>query len=94
MYNLSELLGKVVTVCTAQGNEYIATLTGHNEDKSVITLEHPKLVFVNDTSVSLAPFALTALGECVHMNTNNILAVLSAMDSSAQDYQRVIEVGE
>lgn len=89
MYDLPELIGKVVTV-RASDNEFIATLTGTNEDKSIITLSKPQLVYVTETGVSLVPFALTADIDTVHMRTNTVLAVLPAMEASAEDYLNAV----
>lgn len=92
MYYLDDLLSKVVTIKTQKGEEFIGRLIGIDKKKSVITVSNPKIVVIAGQDVALIPFALTAKTEMVFMQTDQLLTVLETMESSAEDYTKMIDI--
>lgn len=90
MYNLAELLGKVVTIKSHKGDEYIALLLGIDDDNNVLTVTHPKIVVIDQNSVALIPFALTALADTVYLHVNQIFTVMESLEGAAEDYLALI----
>ena len=90
LYNISELLGEVVTLKTIKGDEIIATLTGFDEETDTMTLEYPKIVVVAGDTVALAPFALTAKADLVITETKHFLTVIESLPSTVKDYNDLI----
>lgn len=94
MYYINELLGKVVTLKTQKGEEFIGTLMGINEDKTVLTIKNPKIVVIAGQDVALVPFALTAETETVFMQADQLLTVMKTIETSANDYLDMITAEE
>ena len=91
LYNISELLGKVVTLKTTRGDEVIATLLGFDDATDTLTLEYPKVVVVAGDTVALAPFALTARADMIIAEAKHFLAVMETLASTVSDYNSLIE---
>lgn len=94
MYYINELLGKVVTLKTQKGEEFIGTLMGVDEDKTVLTIKNPKIVVIAGQDVALVPFALTAETETVFMQADQLLTVMKTIETSANDYLDMITAEE
>lgn len=94
MYYINELLGKVVTLKTQKGEEFIGTLMGIDEDKTVLTIKNPKIVVIAGQDVALVPFALTAETETVFMQADQLLTVMKTIETSANDYLDMITAEE
>jgi hypothetical protein len=94
MYYINELLGKVVTLKTQKGEEFIGTLMGIDEDKTVLTIKNPKIVVIAGQDVALVPFALTAETETVFMQADQLLTVMKTIETSANDYLDMISAEE
>ncbi len=90
LYNITELLGKVVTLKTTRGDEVIATLLGFDETTDTLTLEYPKVVVVAGDTVALAPFALTARADTIITEAKHFLAVMETLASTVSDYKDLI----
>ncbi len=90
MYYINDLLGKVVTLTTQKGEEFIGTLMGVNDDKTVLTIMNPKIVVIAGQDVALVPFALTAETETVFMQADQLLTVMKTIETSANDYLDMI----
>ena len=90
MYNLAELLGQVVTIKSHKGDEYVATLLGIDTDNNVLTVKRPKIVVIDQNSVALIPFALTAHADMVYLHTNQIFTVMQSLPGAAEDYLNLI----
>jgi hypothetical protein len=90
MYYINDLLGKVVTLKTQKGEEFIGTLMGVNDDKTVLTIMNPKIVVIAGQDVALVPFALTAETETVFMQADQLLTVMKTIETSANDYLDMI----
>ena len=73
LYNIPDLLGKVVTLKTVKGDEIIAKLIGFDKDTDTLTLEYPKIVVVAGDTVALAPFALTARADMIITEGNQLM---------------------
>lgn len=91
MYYLDSFIGKVVTLKTQKGEEFICKLIGFNDDKSVLTVSNPKIVIIAGESVALVPFALTADSATVFLQSSQLLTVMETITSSAEDYLSMIE---
>lgn len=94
MYYINDLLGKVVTLKTQKGEEFIGTLMGVDEDRTVLTVKNPKIVVIAGQDVALVPFALTAETETVFMQTDQLLTVMKTIESSANDYLDMVRAEE
>jgi hypothetical protein len=90
MYYINDLLGKVVTLKTQKGEEFIGTLMGVDDDKTVLTIMNPKIVVIAGQDVALVPFALTAETETVFMQADQLLTVMKTIETSANDYLDMI----
>lgn len=91
MYNLVELLGKVVTIKSNKGEEFMAVLAGMNEEKTVITVTNPKVIIYSNDQVMTIPFALTADTNTVHLQLTNVFAIMPSLPESAETYKQIIE---
>ena len=91
MYNIASLVGKVITIKSHKNDEFVATLLGVNEEKTVLTVSDPKIVAIANDTVVLIPFALTAKAEEVHLHINQIFAVLETAPETAKEYGLLIE---
>ncbi len=94
MYYINDLLGKVVTLKTQKGEEFIGTLMGVDDDKTVLTIKNPKIVVIAGQDVALVPFALTAETETVFMQADQLLTVMKTIETSANDYLDMIRAEE
>jgi len=90
MYYINDLLGKVVTLKTQKGEEFIGTLMGVDDDKTVLTIMNPKIVVIAGQDVALVAFALTAETETVFMQADQLLTVMKTIETSANDYLDMI----
>ena len=90
LYNITDLLGKVVTLKTVKGDEIIAELIGFDKDTDTLTLEYPKIVVVAGDTVALAPFALTARADMIITEGKQFLAVMESLESTVKDYTDLI----
>jgi len=90
LYNIHELLGKVVTLKTSKGDEIIAKLIGFDDETDTITLEYPKIVVVAGDTVALAPFALTAKADIIITEGKQFLAVMESLPTTVLDYEDLI----
>lgn len=91
MYNINSLVGKVITIKSHKNDEFVATLLGVNEEKTVLTVSDPKIVAIANDAVVLIPFALTAKAEEVHLHINQIFTVLETAPDTAKEYELLIE---
>jgi len=86
MYDLKSMLGKVVTIRTNKGEEIIALMSGLNDEKTIVTVNNPQIVFYMNDQVLTLPFALTANTETVHLQLSNILTIMPSLTESANFY--------
>lgn len=91
MYNIKELLGKIITIRTNNGQEIICKLDGVDDEKQYLTVDRPKVVFVNQEDVVLLPFLLTAASQQLVLSTREIFTVAPSLDLTAKDYKDMIE---
>jgi hypothetical protein len=91
MYDLMEMMGKVVTIKSHKGDEIVTKLMGINDEGTILTVFYPKLVVIADDSVVLIPFALTALTSEVYLHINQIFAVMPTLETTAEEYLELIE---
>lgn len=90
MYNLTDLLGKVVTIKSHKGDEFVATLLGIDTTNTILTVKRPKIVVIDQNSVALIPFALTAHADTVYLHVNQIFTVMESLPGAAEDYLALI----
>lgn len=91
MYNLKSLAGKVVTIKSHKGDEIVAKLMGFNEEGTILTIHHPKIVVISGDSVVLIPFALTAKCDEVFLQTNQLFTVLETSKVTAKEYMELVK---
>lgn len=98
MYHITELLGKIVTLKTGHGQEFVGRLIGANEDRSIITVNKPKIITVTVEDgrqmVYMMPFYLTAHAEDEHFLTLQFLSITKTMESTAQEYLSLVQEEE
>jgi len=90
MYHINDLIGKTITIRSIKGDEYIAKLLGVDADQGLLTVAEPRVVVIDNESVMLFPFALTAKTDTVTLHSTEIFAVLETMPEAAQDYDTVV----
>lgn len=90
MYNVEDLVGKVVTIRANGGDEYIGKLMSTDETVSFLTVQEPRVVIINEGNVALIPYALTASSEMVVINTVNVLSVMESLPQTAADYSELV----
>ena len=91
MYNSKELVGKIVTFITTDGNEYIGRLVSiSDDDKIAYTFDQPRKVKISGSAVSLSPYSVTAKAKYVPIHEANIICVLETVDSVASEYETYI----
>lgn len=91
MYHVKELLGKIITIRTNNGQEIICKLEGVDEDKLFLTVDRPKVVFVNQEDVVLLPFLLTSASQQLILSTKEIFTIAESLELTAKDYLAMIE---
>lgn len=91
MYYINDLLGKVVTIKTQKGEEFVGRLVGVDDNNTVITVTNPKIVVIAGQDVALVPFALTAKTETVFMQVDQLLTVLETIETAGEDYNKLIQ---
>lgn len=84
--HLNSLVGKVVTIRSISGEEYIATLVNIYSDNMVAHIKDPRVVVIDEDQVVLLPFALTADAKNVYISMNNIFSVMETYEQTAKDY--------
>ena len=100
-YHLDNLLSKVVTIKVVTGHEYVATLTGINEEGTVITIADPKIVVLSgnpaqptEQEVFMVPFVLTADNPEVFLQVSQILTVMETLETTAAEYKELLRLEE
>jgi hypothetical protein len=91
MYNLHNMIGKVITIRGVGGQEYVGSLMAVDENNQLITVYRPRMVTIADDQVYMVPFALTALAEEVVMNLTQIFTILETIPETCTDYLALIE---
>jgi|14_taG_2_1085336.scaffolds.fasta_scaffold108202_2 hypothetical protein len=91
MYNVVDLIGKVVTIRTNNGQEIICKLNGVDEDKKYLTVDRPKVVYVNQEDVVLLPFLLTSPSQELILSTREIFTLAESLELTANDYKDMID---
>lgn len=87
MLNLTELLNQVVSIKTESGLEYIGKLVGLTEDKTVISVQNLKTVFLSETGqVMVMPFLLTSDEEIININMNSVFTIVKSNEAASNDY--------
>jgi hypothetical protein len=91
MYNVVELIGKVITIRTNNGQEIICKLNGVDEDKKYLTVDRPKVVYVNQEDVVLLPFLLTSPSQELILSTREVFTLAESLELTANDYKDMID---
>ena len=90
MFDIDDLIGKVVTVRGLSGEEIIGKLMGTHPDTTIITLGEPRVVVINNNEVSLLPYVLTASAELIDFNINTVVSIIETFENTAKEYLEVI----
>lgn len=91
MRELDNLIGKIVTVKSATGLEFIGTMTELNREENYISLAEPRAITLTSSGdVNIMPYTLTANNSLVGINLSSLLTVTASMDETATDYRNLI----
>ena len=83
-------IGKVVTIRSITGEEYIGKLKTIDDIHNTITVLNPRAVMINEDQVVLLPFVLTAKAETVMLPMENIFSVLLTLAETSKDYEKLV----
>lgn len=84
------LIGKVITIRSITGEEYIAKLKTIDDLQNTITVLNPRVVMINDDQVVLLPFVLTAKAETVMLPCDNVFSILPSLSETSKDYEKLV----
>ena len=90
MYYAQSMIGKIVTLRTATGEEIITELLGVDPDNHLLTVQNPRLVGLNNDQVVLMPYVLTAETLSVTIDARNVLSVMESAENTASEYRSMI----
>jgi uncharacterized lipoprotein YajG len=91
MIHLQQLIGTVITIRSIWGNEYVAMLTGYNQDGDTIMVTGPQTVAMENDAVMLVPFTVTGSeSQAVTLNNHTIFAIVPASEEVSKNYQKII----
>lgn len=90
MYHIPNLIGKVVTIKTARGDELVAVLAGINDEHTVLTLNNVKLVGLSNNQAVLLPYLFTATTESLFVETKNCFVITETLEDAAKDYLQMV----
>jgi len=91
MYNTEALIGKIVTIKLVTGVELMAKLMSFVKADNIIFLEEPRTVIIMDNQIAVVPYQYTGPSIEVAISTDNILSIVESLESSANDYLKLIE---
>jgi small nuclear ribonucleoprotein (snRNP)-like protein len=91
MYDIDSLIGKTVTLKTISGMEIISQLASFDDENKIIGLLNPKLVVVTNEQIAVIPYTFTSKAESIFISLTNILSVTESLETSADDYSKVVE---
>lgn len=91
MYNLQKLIGSVITIKSIWGNEYVAVLSGFNQDGTSIMVSNPQTVVTENDDVMLVPFTVTGSdSDAVMLLMNTVFAVVPAKEDVAANFLKIM----
>ena len=92
MYNIEELVGKVVSIKTTSNLEVITMLLSIDDELTCLTVGNPRLVIINNDNgeMALIPYALTGNIEEVVININAVVSVMETNQITAEDYEKTV----
>jgi hypothetical protein len=85
MFHINDLLGKVVTIRSIAGNEFLGVLQAWNPEKGVLTVQKPLTVALDQDQVVLVPFAVTSSDPLVFFPSAGMV-VMSTQTDVANTY--------
>jgi len=91
VYNLEELVGKVVTIKFNNGIEIMGSLMAYNSDDRLLTIYHPRTVVAAEKEIALIPYLFTGNSTEVVIPLDSIQAIVESLAESAEGYKSVIE---
>lgn len=91
MRELDTLIGKVVTVKSATGLEFLGSLTEVNAESGFISISEPRAInLTQDQMIQILPYTLTGQASLVGINLSSILTVVESLEETAEDYKNMI----
>jgi len=91
IFDLTDLIGKTITIRSIGGDEFIAKLLGTDESQTIMTVGEPRVVVINNNNdVSLLPFALTASTEMVDISVGTVFSIMATHELTAQEYTATV----
>jgi len=92
MYNVDELVGKIVTIKLNNGIEIIARLTANPLDPyTAYVLQHPRTVVAAEKELALIPYLFTGEGKEVVISTMSVQTIVESLPESAKGYEDIIK---
>mgnify|MGYP000858404056 CR=1 FL=1 len=90
MIDATEFVSKVVTIRGVSGEEIIGTLFGLDKDNSVLHVNEPRLVVINNGEVSLLPYLLTCDVKITPINGDTVVSILETTETISKEYQNMV----
>lgn len=91
MRELEHQIGKIVSVKTATGLEFVGTLSEYDADNQVVSLAEPRIIaMASEGDVRIIPYTLTGQNSLVGVNLNNVLTIIPTLDQTAEDYRNFL----
>lgn len=91
MYNLEDLVGKIVTIKFISGIEVMAQLLANDEENNLLQLSEPRIVVINGEEIALIPYLFTGSSESISVPMSAVLSVVESLEKSAVDYEKIVE---
>lgn len=90
MYDIEELVSKIVTIKLTSGIEIVTQLLGVDNDNNYLQLSDPRIVVINGEDLALIPYLFTGPTDSVTIPISTLLSIVESHKQSADDYQRII----
>lgn len=90
MFHIKDLVGQVITIRSIAGNEFVGKLISWNPDRSILTVQKPRTVALDQDQVVLVPFAVTANSDTVFFPGADLI-VMPTDDAVAKNYLEALE---
>ena len=91
MYNIEDLLTKVVTIKFNNGIEIMGSLMGYSEEDQLLTVYNPRTVVAAEKEIALIPYLFTGNSKEVIFPQTTIQCIVESLPESAKGYEDVIK---
>lgn len=91
MYNLPDLLTKVVTIKFKNGIEIMGLFMGYNDEEQLLTIHNPRTVVAAEKELALIPYLFTGNSKEVVFPQETIQCIVESLPESAKGYKDIIK---